>query len=248
MSTPPRLHRSGSRFSYAGDELDAMACAENYYRWILERIRPYLGSRVMEVGAGIGTFSEFLAGALAGAELILLEPAENNLALLQDRMGSRPGVTVIEGVLDQTTPSSAYDTLVAVNVLEHISDDRDFVRQAVRVLAPGGRLILFVPAGPGLFGTLDEAFEHHRRYTREGLAHLLTGAGFEGELLRYANLPGVLAWWASGRILRKRTLRPGAVRLYDRWAIPVIRAVEELVPPPVGQSLFAVARRPQSPR
>jgi SAM-dependent methyltransferase len=137
--------------------------------------------------------------------------------------------------------------VVAVNVLEHVPDDLDFVIQAERVLAPGGHLVLFVPAGPGIFGTLDEAFEHYRRYTRGDLARLLERAGFELVELRYSNLPGVLAWWLSGRVLRRRTVTPGSVRLYDRLMVPWLRRLERVWTPPRGQSLFVVGRKRAQP-
>jgi 2-polyprenyl-3-methyl-5-hydroxy-6-metoxy-1,4-benzoquinol methylase len=234
----------GTAFSYASDELDAMAGATNYYEWILDRFRPYLGRRIMEVGAGIGTFSEYLAGAQPGAELTLLEPAENNVPRLRERFEQRPGVTVRQGVLDGNVEAGCADSVVAVNVLEHVPDDTGFVASAMQALGPGGHLVLFVPAGPGIFGTLDEAFEHYRRYTRKELGSLLTGAGFQLQELRYTNLPGVLAWWLTGRVLRRRTVSPGAARTYDRLVIPWLRRLETVWTPPAGQSLFAVGRKP----
>jgi len=234
-------------FSYASDELDAMAGATNYYRWILDRFRPYLGRRLMEVGAGIGTFSEYLAEGVPGATLTLLEPAGNNLIRLRERFAGRPGVNVQAGYLDESVEPECVDSVVAVNVLEHVPDDAAFVKAAARALQPGGRVILFVPAGPGIFGSLDEAFGHYRRYTLEGLRSVLTGAGLEVEELRYTNLPGVVAWWFTGKVLRRRTVTARAARIYDRVMIPWLRRLESVWSPPRGQNLLAIARKPGQP-
>lgn len=234
-------------FRYASAELDSMAEAKNYYRWIAARFAPHLGSHAVEVGAGIGTFSEHLLRAAPHARLTLVEPAENNIGVLRERMAGEARVSVRHGYLDADAPESGATSVVAVNVLEHVEDDDGFLRAARRVLAPGGRLLLFVPALPGIYGTLDEAFEHFRRYTRPALRRKVADAGFGVDELHYVNLPGVLAWWASGVLLRKRTVTPRDARLYDRWAIPLIRAVESRWHPPLGQSLLLVATRTEGP-
>ena len=234
-------------FRYASAELDSMAEAKNYYRWIAARFAPHLGSNAVEVGAGIGTFSQHLLRAAPHARLSLVEPAENNIAALRERMAGEARVSVRHGYLDADAPESGASSVVAVNVLEHVQDDDAFLRAARRVLAPGGRLLLFVPALPAIYGTLDAAFEHFRRYTRPSLRHKVMEAGFGVDELHYVNLPGVLAWWASGVLLRKRTVTPRDARLYDRWAIPLIRAVESRWHPPMGQSLLLVATRTEEP-
>lgn len=231
-------------FTYSGDELDAMAAAVRYYGWIAGRMAPHLGRRIVEAGAGVGTFSARLRERAPEAELTLIEPAANNFPHLQARFAADARARALHGYLDETLEAGSADTVVAVNVLEHVGDDGAFLRAAHRVLAPGGKLLLFVPALPALFGTLDEAFEHVRRYTRGSLTGALGRAGFRPERVVYSNLPGVAAWWLTGKVLRKRTIDPGAARFYDRWVIPWVAAVERRWSPPLGQSLFAVAVRP----
>lgn len=230
-------------FSYASDELDAMAGAIRYYRWIAERFAPYLGDRVVEVGAGIGTFSEHLLRAAPDATLAVVEPAGNNVPRLQARFAAEGRVRVVHGVLGGELPDGGASSIVAVNVLEHVPDDLDFMRHAARVLEPGGHLLIYVPALPALFGTLDEAFEHFRRYTRRTLRGVTERGGLRVVDLRYTNLPGVCAWWLAGRVLRRRTVTAASARLYDRAVIPWVRALESVWTPPVGQSLVMVARR-----
>ena len=239
-----RIPDGGTDFTYSGEELDALAEARNYYAWITERVAPFLGDAIVEAGAGIGTFTEHLLGARPAARITAVEPADNNYPHLARRFAADPRVTTVHGYLDDAFPASTADSVVAVNVMEHVEDHAAFVAAARRALRPGGHLCLFVPALPALFGTLDEAFDHFRRYTKPMLRSLLEGEGLALERLDYMNLPGTAAWWAAGKLLRRRTVAAPYTRLYDRWVIPAVRAVERRWSPPFGQSLLAVAKKP----
>jgi SAM-dependent methyltransferase len=228
-------------FAYSGTELDSMAQARNYYLWILRYFLPRIGRQVIEVGAGVGTLAEYLLAARPASEFVLIEPAANLLPALQARHGNNPRVRVLQGTLEEHAANLVADSVVMVNVLEHVADDQFCLRALFDVLRPGGTLLLFVPALPGIYGALDRAFDHYRRYTKPELAQKLNDAGFHLEQLRYMNLPGVAAWYLAGRILRQTTLRPGSVRFYDRWVVPWWSKLEEKWAPPVGQSLLAVA-------
>jgi SAM-dependent methyltransferase len=230
-------------FTYSGEELDALAGAVNYYRWIVRRFAPYLGRRIVEVGAGIGTFASHLRQAAPDAELTLVEPAANNYPHLRARFADDPRVRTVRGYLEDAGPAGSADAVVAVNVMEHVRDDAAFLRAVHGLLAPGGHALLFVPALPALYGSLDEAFEHFRRYTRAELDGRLRGAGLDPLRVAYTNLPGVAAWWLSGRVLRRRTVSARDARIYDRWVIPWVSALERVWTPPLGQSLIAVARK-----
>lgn len=254
---------ASSAFTYASAELDAMAGAANYHGAILERFLPHLpetGGHVVEIGAGIGTIAARLLKATlrAGrplARLTLVEPASNNLPHLQRRFGEgtavgAPGGTRVKiragyfaGVVGELTAMGGVDAVVMVNVLEHVSDDAALLDDVHRALRTGGRLCLFVPALPWLYGTLDEAFEHHRRYTVSGVRALLGRAGLRPLDVRYMNAAGVLPWLVAGRVLRRRTLSPAAVSLYDRLVIPWLSRIERHWSPPLGQSVVAVAER-----
>lgn len=240
---PLSAHTQDAAFTYSGEELDALAGARNYYRWIVRRFSPYLGRRVVEVGAGIGTFAEHLLEAAPGTELTLVEPAANNYPHLQARFADHPHVRTQKGYLEDAGEAGSADSIVAVNVMEHVRDDDAFIRAAHRLLAPGGHLLLFVPAVPAIYGSLDKAFEHFRRYTKPVLAGRLRGAGLEPLRVQYTNLPGVAAWWLSGKVLRKQTVSARDARIYDRWVIPWVQALERVWTPPVGQSLIAIARK-----
>jgi SAM-dependent methyltransferase len=230
-------------FTYVSTELYALAEAKNYYRWVISQFAPFLGKRVIEVGAGIGTFSRTLLTYTALSELILVEPGANLFPLLQQRFSGEPRVKVVHGYFEDLEISAPADSIVLVNVLEHIAADQALLDNAHKTLIPGGTLLLLVPAFSWMYGSLDEAFGHYRRYNKPSLTAKLQGAGFRIVHLAYLNVPGLIAWFLTGRVLRRKTLEPRYVRLYDRWIIPWLARMEGRWEPPFGQSLIAVARR-----
>ena len=140
----------------------------------------------------------------------------------------------------ETTP---FDTVVYVNVLEHIADDLDELRTARRLLAPGGQLALFVPAMPSLYGSLDYKSGHYRRYTHDQLASLLDRAGYVDADVRYVDLLGVAPYWFMYRVLNVGRLDRASSTGYDRVIVPLSRAVQRLARrPPRGKNLIAIAR------
>jgi SAM-dependent methyltransferase len=237
---------SNDAFLYAGTELDAMAEARRYRAWILSYFQPFLGKHILEVGAGNGTFSQLLFEVSNGARLSVQEPAANLLPLLKRRFSDAPQVRVIDGPFSAAHADSfPVDTIVMVNVLEHVENDREYLRTMRGMLPAGGHLLLFVPAIPGIFGSLDRALDHYRRYTKKDLSAKICEAGFRIEKIRYFNFVGVATWFAAGRLLNKNTVRASEVRFYDRWIVPVSSRIERRWEPPMGQSLLAVAGVPQ---
>jgi len=228
-------------FVYSGTELDAMAEARNYCRWILDFFSSYLGETVIEIGAGTGTFSRLLLNADRTADLVLFEAAANLFPSLRKRFADDPRVHVHLGSFEPSVLPAPVDSVVLVNVLEHVLDDAALLSQIQRSLRPGGSLLLFVPALEWNYGSLDKAFEHHRRYSKATLRKKLQDANFRIERMRYANLPGVAAWFFAGKVLRRKTLKPSDVRFYDRWIVPWCSRLESVLEPPMGQSLMAVA-------
>ncbi|MGC1936074.1 MAG: class I SAM-dependent methyltransferase [Candidatus Acidiferrales bacterium] len=228
-------------FVYSGTELDAMAEARNYCRWILGFFYPYLGERIVEIGAGTGTFSQLLLDARGTQELILFEAAANLLPTLERRFAGDQRVRLHHGSFSPSMLDQTPDSVVMVNVLEHISDDTGLLSEIHQALRPGGYLLLFVPALEWNYGSLDKAFDHYRRYSKAALREKLERAGFRLEQLRYVNELGIASWFLAGKILRQQTLNPAQVRWYDRWIIPWSFKLEGILVPPLGQSLVAVA-------
>jgi 2-polyprenyl-3-methyl-5-hydroxy-6-metoxy-1,4-benzoquinol methylase len=230
-------------FNYSGAELDSLVEARNYYNWVLSQFEPYLGETVVEVGAGIGTFSDFLLRSARVKKLIAIEPGENTYPHLEKRFAEDPRVSTRSGYLSEYYRDLNANAVVAVNVLEHVKEHESFLREAFEGTARGGHLLIFVPALPAIFGTLDKAFEHHRRYTKQTLRAVISAAGWQPRRISYMNLPGIAAWFMAGRILKKNVINPNDAKAYDRLVVPWLSRLESAVPPPIGSNLIAIARK-----
>ena len=239
---------AGESVEYAGKDLEAMSFAENYHRWILEIFKPHLGTRLVEVGAGTGAFSQLIL-ELRPASLSLVEPSgmyralEARVAAARAPTEVRTYNSLFSQVADEIAAAQRPDSVIYVNVLEHVPDDETELADVRRTLCEGGRVFLFVPALRWLYGSFDEQVGHYRRYTRRELEGKCRRAGFRVLESGYLDLPGVLPWWLKYCVVRSPAMEPGVVRFYDRYFIPAIRAAESLVRPPFGKNLFVVAER-----
>jgi SAM-dependent methyltransferase len=221
-----------------------MADVAAYNDWVYRRIRPYLGDRLLEVGCGIGNMSGYYADRPL---LVCLDLLSESLALVRNKLGDRPNLYTVQGdVCAESTiatlTSYEFDTTVMLNVLEHIGDDAAALGAVHRLLAPGGRLVLLLPAEHYLYGTLDRALGHYRRYEPGDVRPLLRAAGYQLELLEYMNLPGILGWFLNGRVLRRQLLPRPQLALFNRLA-PLFERAEGWLAPPRGQSLLVVGRK-----
>lgn len=236
------------KVEYAGKDLEAMDFAVAYHTWILDLIKPHLGKNIVEVGAGTGSFSRLLLET-APDRLSLVEPSAMFEALSAD-FRSTHGQTKIHlfhdlfsNVAENIRRDGPPDTILYVNVLEHIDDDVGELQIVHDTLSKGGKVILFVPALPLLFSRFDRQLGHFRRYKRAELKEKSEAVGFKTLILRWFDLPGVLPWFVKFRMLRSMKVEPGAVQLYDRLAVPFIRPIENLIPPPFGKNLLLVAQK-----
>lgn len=228
---------------YEAQDLEALGSLRHYQSWILRWLAPVLRGRVLEVGAGSGAIAQHYVDLVG--EAVLVEPAAKLAAGLRERFGDRPQVSIHPGTLESLQrPAGSFDGAVMVNVLEHIDDDLGALQALGTLLRPGGALGIFVPAVPALYGSLDARVGHVRRYDRARLARIVTTAGFTLETLRWLDLGGVLPWYIVGRVLRPDHFSTGLARLYDRACVPLLRALEERIDPPIGKNLVCLARKP----
>jgi len=212
-----------------------------YRAFQLSLIEPHCGASVLEVGAGLGEFAAQFSGL---DRHVVTDVDPGAVSAMAERFADRPEVEarvldLAVGAIDLGTPVS---TVVAINVLEHIDDDTGALRALAGMTEPGGRIVLWVPAYMQLYGEFDRAVGHVRRYTPATMTAAIRHAGLTPELVRPVNLLGGIAWWATVRRGGVGTPRPGLVRTYDRFVVPVTRAVETRVTLPFGQSVLAVAR------
>lgn len=238
-------------FIYEGEDLDAMDLADNYHDWILDRFGSGLRANVVEVGAGTGSFSRLIAKRDAAERLFLLEPSDAMASKLDEaasEITSAEVTTKVGFLSDSAAEVAAFepDTFVYVNVFEHVEDDVGEIQQVFELLPPGGTLCAFVPALPFLYSKFDKSIDHYRRYTIQDLKDKCTGAGFEIVESRYFDILGILPWLIKFKLLGSTKLDPGAVGLYDRYVVPVMRRVEGLVRVPIGKNVLVVARKPNN--
>ena len=230
--------------TYAGNDLEVLADMPNYYSWIMEAFTPHVRGRVIEYGAGVGTISEHLAPL--AESLTLVEPSPNLFERLASRFVESPQVEVaaesLESHVARLAPDSV-DTIVMVNVLEHIADDRAALRQLIAALKPGGHLLLFVPALQFLMSRLDRDLGHHRRYHRPDLTAKVGDAGATVLDCRYVDLLGVGPWFLLNTLMGATSFNPALVALNDRYAVALTRRIESLIRTPFGKNLIMAARK-----
>ena len=214
----------------------------NYADWIVDLMRPHLGGSVLEVGAGHGMITERLADGQRAVIASDLSP--RCVDVLHERFATRADVEVVKGDARAAADGRRVDTAVLVNVLEHIPNDVQALRDLYDALEGGGNVLVFAPAMPALYGALDRRVGHVRRYTRSTLATALSRAGFDVPSAQYVNAPGMVAWWLVVRQLGASPTQGGLAGLFDRAVVPWARRLEAASPPRFGQSLLAVGRKP----
>lgn len=239
-STPPGpLEQLDAAAPYTGvDNLEVMKEAARYNRYLLDLIVEHAGSaqRVIDVGAGSGTFAEPVSKA--GFDVTALEPDPALRAHL-----ARLGLRTVSNATE--LPAASFEYAYTLNVLEHIADDVAALREVRRTLAPGARLLVYVPAFPVLYTSMDAKVGHLRRYRRDTLARSVTAAGFEIERVEYADSLGFLATLAFRFTDRgSGDINPRMLKVYDRAIFPLSRALDRLTHRWFGKNLVLVAKNP----
>jgi SAM-dependent methyltransferase len=223
--------------------LETLAQADRFNDEVWNRVQPYLGTEILEVGMGIGIFTQKLLGR---GKVFGVDIVPEFVAEARRRLGERAGLEYLVADMGAGLPDSlrgrAFDTIVCMNVLEHIEDDRGTLARFSGLLKPGGRLVLVVPAYQALYNPLDANDGHFRRYGRADLNEKLAGAGFRVVHESRFNLFGIAGWFLNGTILRRKDLPAGQMGLFNKIA-PLLFWLERLVGPPVGLSLLAVGER-----
>ena len=231
---------SASQYSAAA-ELDVLAHNVRFNDWIAELLRPALSGRTLEVGAGIGTMSVRFAASVD--HLLSVEPAENLAVRLKEATSSWKNVET-RTALSRDVTERGFDAITYVSVLEHIEDDGAELRLARELLRPGGRLAVFVPAMPALYGTMDRLSDHYRRYTRAVLKQRVQGAGFAVDELRFVDVASVVPYWLAYRVLKLNSLGGPSGALFDRVLVPLSRGVQWVWKnPSFGKNLICLATK-----
>jgi SAM-dependent methyltransferase len=230
----------------AGVTSSAMDGASNYFGWQRDLLASHIGSRVLEVGCGIGGFTRTLLGRECVVSVDIDPEMIERLARSLDGQAGWHGL-----VADLMDPDFAErvapyrcDSVTALNVIEHIEDDVGALGTLRSLLPEGGRAALLVPAHQALYGTFDIAVGHYRRYTTSELAAKVVRAGFRADRTFYFNMIGAVGWWVNYRLLRMRRVNRGTslqVGLFDRWIVPAARHFERRFRAPFGISAICLA-------
>jgi 2-polyprenyl-3-methyl-5-hydroxy-6-metoxy-1,4-benzoquinol methylase len=232
---------------YAADDLETMSEAVRYQRHVFGLVRPHLGAHVLEVGCGIGTMSRQILETNQALQLVCIEPNANCARRAGEELHGQERVAIrmchLEECVRSDLQAERFDTIVCVNVLEHIEDHVQALtlfREVVQ--GTGGKVLIFVPAVQRIYGPHDAALGHHRRYSKRSLAAAFHAAGLETQSIKYTNPLGLLGWMYNLYISGNTEHTTGQVRLFDRFVAPWALPLERVVTPPIGLSLFAVGR------
>jgi glycosyltransferase involved in cell wall biosynthesis len=220
--------------------LARLARAPRFNAWMAELVRPHCGQEVLEIGSGVGNLTQAL---VPRRRYVASDVNPLYLETLRALAKDRPYLSV--SYCDVTEAGSfpadgGFDTVICLNVVEHVEGDRQALANIRAALGPSGKAVVLVPQGPWNFGTLDEVLGHRRRYTREALARLAAEGGFEVVEMREFNRFGTLAWLLNGKLLRRRRFGLGQVKLLNLLT-PLLRRLDRFLPLP-GLSLVAVLR------
>jgi SAM-dependent methyltransferase len=244
MPQPANVGIEFTSTEYTVADQQRMEKAQNYFQWQYDMVAPHLGRRILEIGCGMGNFTRVL---LDRECVVGIDIDEGVLEAHRERFKDRPHVTAHQ--MDSTSSDFATlgrykpDSVVCLNVLEHIEDHRGALANMHSVLQPGGHAILLVPAFKSLYGPIDHKLGHYRRYSKGMMRDLARETGFRVVRLRYMNIVGFVGWWFNARVLPRTEQSEGQIAIFDKLVVPVQAAIEKAIEPPCGQSIFAVLEK-----
>jgi SAM-dependent methyltransferase len=219
----------------------------NYNYWIYNNIQKFIGNNILEVGAGIGNITDFI---MFKDKLTLIDIDQNYVHYLNAKYSFRDKSNFsalradIQDIKSSPLAIKTYDTIICLNILEHLKNDQKAVENMTSLLQPGGRLIILVPALNILYGSMDVSFGHYRRYNKKQLKVLIQAQDLEIIKFYYLNILGLFGWFLNGRIFKKQELPEKQTKLFDKL-VPFLGLTEKIITPPLGQSLILVAQKKQ---
>lgn len=242
------MTRPESKYQYIGNELDVFAYAVNWKSYFRSHLSASITGEVLEVGAGIGTTTRILCDG-SQRSWTCLEPDPSLVERLKHAADDRPfalPVRIITGTLEDLDPALRFDTLLYIDVLEHIENDKgEMVRAATR-LNSGGTLVVLCPAHQALYTTFDKVIGHYRRYNK-AMFRAVAPSGMVQEKLIYLDAVGLLLSVANRLLLRSGSPTIGQIKLWDRIFVRGSRLIDPMLANSVGKSIVGVWRKAPSP-
>ena len=233
-----------SNLSYTGSELELFEKAENWKAYYRNLIKDYLGQEVLEVGAGIGATTRMLCSRKQ-TRWLCLEPdpaMADRLKSLIDTHELPSNSQVKIGVVADLQPQEMFDTIIYIDVLEHIDNDREELETSCTHLKPGGFLVVLSPAHQSLYTPFDEAIGHHRRYNKQSLSAVIP-ASLERIELKYLDSVGAIASLGNRFVLKSNLPSARQLAVWDKLMIPLSRVVDPLLGYRAGKSIIGVWRK-----
>ena len=229
--------------TYLGKDLEAMSLASNYNQWIVDLLSPHFDKVVAEVGAGTGNLSKLILDK-GIEELVSFEPSAEMHKLLLNNLEGKNNTHIINSMLSSEANNfqNYFDSILYVNVLEHIEDDGKELNLAYDCLKTGGHLCIFVPALSFLYSDFDKTIGHYRRYQKRQLIELVQRSRFTISTIKYIDILGIIPWYIIF-VIMKQNLTSNTTRLYDKLCVPVIKVFESILPVPIGKNLLLVAKK-----
>jgi SAM-dependent methyltransferase len=233
-----------NEFKYLGSELDLFAAVTNWKTYWSEQIRPYLRGDVLEVGAGIGSNTRFLDFDGAG-RWVCLEPDRELCRQLAEACAEKKACRAYEAICGTlaSLAGQAFDTIIYIDVLEHIDNDREELNRAVLRLRPGGHIIVLSPAHQGLYSPFDRAIGHFRRYDKASLKSV-SPVTLRLERMKYLDSAGLILSAANRLILNQSMPTKAQLGFWDHWVIPISRVLDKIFLYSVGKTIIAVWNKP----
>lgn len=232
-------------FGYVGKELDTFACARNWKRYWSSQLGRFIAGDVLEVGAGIGANTKMLrTSAGRVCSWTSLDPDPYLAGRLREKLSADPATAechTYAGTTQKFDLVPQFDTLLYIDVLEHIEQDREEMRRAAGLLRRGGHIVVLAPAHQWLYSRFDEAIGHFRRYNKATLK-ACGPADCELVVLRYVDSAGMLAS-IGNRLLQQRQPSLRQIFFWDRWLVPASIFVDRLVFRSIGKSIIGIWRK-----
>ena len=229
------------------DTLNALAEADKFNAWMYQTIAPHLKGNILEIGSGIGNLSEYFLKN--NASIWLSDIRLNYCQYLTNKFAGKSGVREIlqMDLIDPQFDSkfsylfNSFDSIFALNVVEHIQDDDLAIKNCRKLLKAGGKLLILVPAYQWLYNKFDKELEHYRRYTKRSLSQLIAKY-FTVLHAQYFNLAGIAGWFISGSVMKKKIIPTSQVRIYNKL-VPAFRLIDKLTFNQVGLSVIVVGEK-----
>lgn len=232
-----KVFKSMKKYTYIGSELELFNEAKNWKGYYYQLIRRYLGKQVLEVGAGIGSTTKALCQQ-SHQRWVCLEPDSVLIDALRTSSELPRVCEIYEGTLASLDSNELFDSILYIDVLEHIEDDQSEIQRAEAHLNSGGYLIVLAPAYQWLFSPFDQAIGHYRRYNASMLQRL-TLPGLSIKRLWYLDSVGLMAS-LSNRWLKQSMPTKTQIRLWDTWMVPTSKITDPILRHRFGKSILGV--------